>query len=156
VAGLATVTQAAGFVQPISAVLIGLIAGAGCFFMVVKVKGWCGYDDSLDAFGVHGVGGTMGALLTGIFASSAINPIFGKDALGHARPTGWVDGNPAQVLHQMTAAGIAWGIAIVGTLAILFVVDHVVGLRVSEDEEEQGLDLTQHGEQGYDWEGTTA
>jgi Amt family ammonium transporter len=152
VAGLATVTQAAGFVQPISAVLIGLIAGAGCFFMVVKVKGWFGYDDSLDAFGVHGIGGTMGALMTGIFASSAINPIFGKDALGHARPTGWVDGNPAQVLHQMTAAGIAWGIAIVGTLAILFVVDLLVGVRVSEDDEVQGLDLSQHGEQGYDWE----
>ena len=82
--------------QPISAVLIGLIAGAGCFFMVVKVKSWFGYDDSLDAFGVHGVGGTMGALLTGIFPSSAINPIFGKDALGHARPTGWVDGNPTR------------------------------------------------------------
>jgi Amt family ammonium transporter len=139
-------------VQPISAVLIGLIAGAGCFFFVVKVKGWFGYDDSLDAFGVHGVGGTMGALLTGIFASSAINPIFGKDALGHPRPTGWVDGNPAQVLHQLTAAGIAWGIAIVGTLAILFVVDLLVGVRVSQDEEELGLDLSQHGEQGYDWE----
>jgi len=156
VAGLATITQAAGFVQPISAVLIGLIAGAVCFFMVVKVKGWFGYDDSLDAFGVHGVGGTMGALLTGIFASSAINPIFGKDALGHPRPTGWVDGNPAQVLHQLTAAAIGWGFAIVGTLVILFVVDHVVGLRVSEDDEEQGLDLTQHGEQGYDWDSTTA
>jgi Amt family ammonium transporter len=98
----------------------------------------------------------MGALLTGIFASSAINPIFGKDALGHARPTGWVDGNPAQVLHQLTAAGIAWGFAIVGTLAILFLVDHLIGLRVSEDDEEQGLDLSQHGEQGYDWESTTS
>ena len=152
VAGLATVTQAAGFVQPMSAVLIGLIAGAGCFFFVVKVKSWFGYDDSLDAFGVHGVGGTMGALLTGIFASSAINPIFGKDATGHPRPTGWVDGNPVQVLHQLTAAGIAWGLAIVGTLVILFLVDHLVGLRVSHDEEEQGLDLSQHGEQGYDWE----
>ena len=142
--------------QPISAVLIGLIAGSVCFFMVVKVKNWFGYDDSLDAFGVHGVGGTMGALLTGIFASSAINPIFGKDALGHPRPTGWVDGNPAQVLHQLTAAGMAWGFAIVGTLVILFLVDHLVGLRVSEDEEEQGLDLTQHGEQGYDWDSSTS
>jgi Amt family ammonium transporter len=124
--------------------------------MVVKVKNWFGYDDSLDAFGVHGVGGTMGALLTGIFASSAINPIFGKDSLGHPRPTGWVDGNHAQVLHQLTAAGIAWGFAIVGTLVILFLVDHLVGLRVSEDDEEQGLDLTQHGEQGYDWDSSTS
>jgi Amt family ammonium transporter len=152
VAGLATITQAAGFVQPISAVLIGLIAGAFCFFMVVKVKGWFGYDDSLDAFGVHGVGGTMGVLLTGIFATSAINPIFGKDAAGRLKPTGWVDGNAAQVLHQLTAAAIAWGLAMVGTLAILVVVDKLVGLRVSEDDEIQGLDLSQHGEQGYDWE----
>ncbi len=156
VAGLATITQAAGFVQPASAVFIGLIAGAVCFFMVVKVKVWFGYDDSLDAFGVHGVGGTMGALLTGIFATSAVNPIFGKNANGHARPTGWIDGNPAQVLHQLTAAAIGWGLAIAGTLVILFVVDHLVGLRVSEDEEEQGLDLSQHGEQGYDWDSSTA
>jgi len=152
VAGLATVTQAAGFVQPISAVLIGLIAGAFCFFMVVKVKMWLGYDDSLDAFGVHGVGGTIGALLTGVFASSAVNPIFGKDATGHLKPTGLLEGNAVQFLHQLTAAAIGWGLAIVGTLVILFVVDKLIGLRVSEDEEVQGLDLSQHGEAGYDWD----
>ena len=156
VAGLATITQASGFVQPVSAVLIGLIAGALCFFMVVKVKSWFGYDDSLDAFGVHGVGGTIGALLTGIFATSAVNPIFGKDAAGHPRPTGWVDGNPAQLLHQLTAIAVAWGLAIVGTLLILVVVDKLVGLRLSEDDEVQGLDLSQHGEQGYDWDTSAA
>jgi len=156
VAGLATITQAAGFVQPISALLIGLIAGVACFFMVVKIKIWFGYDDSLDAFGVHGVGGTMGAFLTGIFASSAVNPIFGKDAAGHPRPTGWVDGNGAQVMHQLIAMAIGWSIAIVGTLAILVVVEKLVGLRVSEDDEVQGLDLSQHGEQGYDWESSVA
>jgi Amt family ammonium transporter len=156
VAGLATITQAAGFVQPISALLIGLIAGVACFFMVVKIKIWFGYDDSLDAFGVHGVGGTMGAFLTGIFASSAVNPIFGKDAAGHPNPTGWVDGNGGQVMHQLIAMAIGWSIAIVGTLAILVVVEKLVGLRVSEDDEVQGLDLSQHGEQGYDWESSVA
>jgi Amt family ammonium transporter len=152
VAGLATVTQASGFVRPMSAICIGLIAGAVCFFMVVKVKSWLGYDDSLDAFGVHGIGGTIGALLTGVFATSAINPIFGKDAAGHLKPTGWVDGNPQQVMHQLIAMGLAWGIAIVGTLLILVVVDKLVGLRLSEEDEVQGMDLSQHGELGYEGE----
>jgi len=146
VAGLVAITPAAGFVTPMSALWIGLIAGAFCYFMVVKVKAWFGYDDSLDAFGVHGAGGTIGAIMTGIFANSTINPIFGA-----GKPTGLLEGNGVQVLHQAGGVAIAWTISIVGTLIILFVVDKVIGLRVSEEAEREGLDLTQHGEEGYDW-----
>ena len=150
VAGLATITQASGFVQPMSALLIGIIAGVVCSFMVFKVKRFFGYDDSLDAFGVHGVGGTMGALLTGLLASGAINAVFGKDAAGHAIATGAIDGNWHQVLNQAVGVGIGWGLSILGTLALLFIVDKLIGLRVSAADEVVGLDLTQHGEEGYD------
>lgn len=150
VAGLVAITPAAGFVQPMSAIIIGLIAGFFCYFMVVKVKSWFGYDDSLDAFGVHGAGGTIGAVLTGIFASSAINPIF-KDAKGNPLPSGGVDGNWHQVLNQLVGIAIAWIISIVGTLILLKLVDLTVGLRVSREDEVEGLDLTQHGEEGYDF-----
>jgi Amt family ammonium transporter len=153
VAGLVAITPAAGFVGPMPALLIGLLAGAFCFFMVATVKARFGYDDSLDAFGVHGAGGTLGALLTGIFAVSAINPIF-KDAQGSPLPSGLLDGNAHQLLNQMVGVLIAWVLAIVGTLAILKLVDLTIGLRVSEDEEVQGLDLSQHGEEGYSWEVT--
>jgi len=146
VAGLVAITPAAGFVTPMSALWIGLIAGVFCCFMVVKVKAWFGYDDSLDAFGVHGAGGTIGAILTGIFATSAINPIFGA-----GKPTGLLEGNGWQVLHQFIGVVIAWSLSIVGTLAILFFVEKTVGLRVSEEAEQAGLDLSQHGEEGYDW-----
>ncbi|HTV10164.1 MAG TPA: ammonium transporter [Candidatus Aquilonibacter sp.] len=152
VAGLVAITPAAGFVRPMDALWIGLIAGVFCFWMVVKVKNWFGYDDSLDAFGVHGAGGTLGAVLTGLFANSGINAIFGKDAAGNNRPTGFLEGNHAQLWHQIVGVGIAWGLSIVGTLIILFVVDKLIGLRVSEDAEREGLDLSQHGEEGYDWE----
>ena len=121
--------------------------------MVATVKARFGYDDSLDAFGVHGAGGTLGALLTGIFAVSAINPIF-KDAQGNPLPSGLLDGNAHQLLNQMVGVLIAWVLAIVGTLAILKLVDLTIGLRVSEDDEVQGLDLSQHGEEGYSWEVT--
>jgi Amt family ammonium transporter len=121
--------------------------------MVAKVKARFGYDDSLDAFGVHGAGGTLGALLTGVFAVSSINPIF-KDAQGNALASGLFEGNAHQLLNQCVGVVIGWVIAIVGTLVILKVVDVVVGLRVPEDEEIQGLDLTQHGEEGYSWEVT--
>lgn len=151
VAGLVAITPAAGFVSPISALVIGLIAGAFCFWMVTTVKSRFGYDDSLDAFGVHGAGGTIGALLTGILASSAINPIF-KDASGNVRASGVLEGNVHQILNQCVGIAIAWALAIVGTLIILKVVDLVIGLRVSEDHEVQGLDLSQHGEEGYYWE----
>jgi ammonium transporter, Amt family len=119
--------------------------------MVVKVKALFGYDDSLDAFGVHGAGGTLGALLTGVFAVSAVNPIF-KDAAGNTLPSGVIEGNAHQLLNQLVGVLIAWGLAIVGTLIILKIVDVTIGLRVSQEHEIQGLDLSQHGEEGYYWE----
>jgi Amt family ammonium transporter len=153
VAGLATITQASGFVQPMSALIIGLIAGVVCSFMVFRVKKLFGYDDSLDAFGVHGVGGTMGALLTGLFASGAINAAFGKDAAGKPIATGAIDGNWHQVFNQAVGMAIGWSLAIVGTLVLLFAVDKTMGLRVSATDESTGLDLSQHGEEGYDFNG---
>jgi Amt family ammonium transporter len=145
VAGLVAITPASGFVQPFAALLIGLIAGIFCSFMVFAVKSRLGYDDSLDAFGVHGAGGTIGALLTGLFATRAINAIFGKDV-----PTGAIDGHWGQLLNQSAGIAIAWGISIVGTLVLLFFVDKIIGLRVSPEQESAGLDLSQHGEEGYD------
>jgi ammonium transporter, Amt family len=150
VAGLVAITPAAGFVQPMSAIIIGLIAGVVCYFMVIKVKNWFGYDDSLDAFGVHGAGGTLGAILTGLFASSAINPIF-KDAKGNTLPSGAVDGNWHQVLNQFVGVGLAWIISIIGTLVLLKLIDLTIGLRVTREQEVEGLDLSQHGEEGYDF-----
>jgi Amt family ammonium transporter len=143
VAGLVAITPAAGFVTPMSALWIGLIAGVFCYFMVVKVKAAFGYDDSLDAFGVHGAGGTMGAILTGLFARATINPSVNID--------GFFAGNHKQLLNQLVGVAIAWSLSIVGTLIILFVVDKLIGLRVSEEDESEGLDLSQHGEEGYDW-----
>ncbi len=146
VAGLVAITPASGFVPPMSALAIGLIAGFVCSFMVFKVKSVFGYDDSLDAFGVHGTGGTVGALLTGVFATQIINPAFGKGA-----PTGAMDGHWSQIAHQAAGVAIAWGISIVGTLVLLFLVDKVIGLRLSAEDEHEGLDLSQHGEEGYDF-----
>ena len=151
VAGLVAITPAAGFVGPMPALLIGLLAGGFCYYMVAGVKARFGYDDSLDAFGVHGAGGTLGAILTGIFASSAVNPIF-KDAQGNVLPSGMVEGNFHQILNQLMGIAIAWTLAIVGTLIILKIVDLTVGLRVSEEHEVMGLDLSQHGEEGYYWD----
>ncbi len=150
VAGLVAITPASGFVQPMSALAIGLIAGVFCFLMVFVVKNHFGYDDSLDAFGVHGAGGTLGALLTGLFATSAINAAYGKDRSGNLIPTGVVDGHWRQLLNQSADAAIAWGISIVGTLLLLFIVDKMMGLRVSPEDEAAGLDLSQHNEEGYD------
>ena len=151
VAGLVAITPASGFVAPIPALIIGLIAGVFCFQMVTRVKNFFGYDDSLDAFGVHGAGGTLGALLTGVFAVAVINPIFGKDAHGNPLPVGGLDGNWHQLLNQAVGIAIAWGISIVGTLILLVVVDKLIGMRVSEEDESTGLDLTQHGEEAYDF-----
>jgi len=151
VAGLVAITPAAGFVSPMSAIAIGLAAGLVCFFMVTRVKSMFRYDDSLDAFGVHGAGGTLGALLTGVFASSAVNPIF-KNPQGNTMASGLLEGNVAQLLNQMVGVVIAWTLAIVGTVVILKLVDVTIGLRVSEEHEMQGLDLSQHGEEGYYWE----
>ena len=153
VAGLVAITPAAGFVGPMAALAIGVFAGAFCFWMVTKVKSRFRYDDSLDAFGVHGAGGTLGALLTGVFASSTVNPIF-KDASGRPLPSGLLEGNIHQLWNQSVGVFIAWGIAITGTLLILKFVDMVIGLRVTEEHEIQGLDLSQHGEEGYVWEVT--
>ena len=150
VAGLVAITPASGFVSPMSALAIGFIAGVVCFWMTTSIKSRFGYDDSLDAFGVHGAGGTVGALLTGVFASSFVNPIF-KDASGNVLPSGAIQGNFHQILNQLTGVVIAWVIAIVGTLIILKVVDLLIGLRVPEEDEAEGLDLTQHGEEGYHW-----
>jgi ammonium transporter, Amt family len=147
VAGLVAITPAAGFVGPMPALVIGICAGAFCYWMVTKVKAIFKYDDALDAFGVHGVGGTIGALLTGVFAQQAINPIFGA-----GKAVGGLDGHWAQVGNQLVGVLIAWGIALVGTIVLLKIVDMITGLRVSAEEEEAGLDITQHGEEAYNLE----
>jgi ammonium transporter, Amt family len=147
VAGLVAITPAAGFVGPMPALVIGICAGAFCYWMVTKVKAIFKYDDALDAFGVHGVGGTIGALLTGVFAQQAINPIFGA-----GKAVGGLDGHWAQVGNQLVGVLIAWGIALVGTIVLLKIVDMITGLRVSAEEEEAGLDISQHGEEAYNLE----
>jgi len=151
VAGLVAITPASGFVKPFPALFIGFAAGVVCFFMVTAVKSKFGYDDSLDAFGVHGAGGTLGALLTGVFATSAVNDGL-KDASGKVLGLGLVDGNPGQVLNQGIAVLISWGLAIVGTLIILKICDVLIGLRVTPDQEMEGLDVSMHGEEGYNLE----
>jgi Amt family ammonium transporter len=151
VAGLVAITPAAGFVTPMAALLIGFVAGVFCFYMVARVKARFGYDDSLDAFGVHGAGGTIGALLTGVFATKLVNPIL-HDAQGNAISIGALEGNFRQLANQFVGVAIAWVLAIVGTLIILKIVDTTIGLRVSTEHEIQGLDLSQHGEEGYSWD----
>jgi len=147
VAGLVAITPAAGFVGPMPALVIGICAGAFCYWMVTKVKAIFKYDDALDAFGVHGAGGTIGALLTGVFAQQAINPIFGA-----GKAVGGLDGHWGQVGNQLVGVLIAWGIALGGTIVLLKIVDMITGLRVSAEEEEAGLDITQHGEEAYNLE----
>jgi Amt family ammonium transporter len=147
VAGLVAITPAAGFVGPMPALLIGLVAGAFCYWMVTRVKAIFKYDDSLDAFGVHGAGGTIGALLTGVFAQKVINPIFGA-----GKPVGGLDGNWGQVGNQVVGILIAWGFALVGTLVLLKIVDMITGLQVTPEQEVEGLDITQHGEEAYNLE----
>jgi Amt family ammonium transporter len=140
VAGLVAVTPAAGFVTPAAALLIGLGAGVFCYFAVGAVKARLGVDDSLDVVGVHGVGGIWGALATGLFATKTVNPA-GADGLFY--------GNPQQLLIQLIAVAATAAFTAVVTFAILKLVDVTVGLRVSEVEEEHGLDSTQHGELAY-------
>ena len=146
VAGLVAITPASGFVMPMPALLIGLLAGIFCFWMVTAVKNMFKYDDTLDAFGVHGAGGTLGALLTGVFATNLINdsPINGK-----VIPLGLVDGHAGQILNQAAGVGISIVLAAAGTFIILKVCDALIGVRVDAGDEEQGLDLSQHGEEGY-------
>jgi len=139
VAGLVGITLAAGFVSPMSALVIGAITSGACYFITeLLMRGRI--DDSLDVFGVHGVGGIVGALLTGVFASSAVNPA-GADGL--------LLGNPALLFKQVKAVGSVGLYSLVMTAGILLVVKVLVGLRVSATEEETGLDLSQHGERAY-------
>ena len=151
VAGLVAITPASGFVAPVPAMIIGLAAGTGCFVMVTIAKGRFGYDDALDAFGVHGAGGTIGALLTGVFATQRVNPIF-HDSQGRSLPVGWVDGNPSQIGYQLVGIATAWIFALVGSIVLLKITDLVVGVRASEEQEIEGLDLTEHGEEAYNLE----
>jgi Amt family ammonium transporter len=146
VAGLVAITPASGFVKPMPALLIGAAAGVFCFFMVTSVKRKFGYDDTLDVFGIHGMGGTLGAILTGVFATKEINDLRMGKAMG------LVDGDPGQVINQVVAVVIAWGLAIAGTLIILKICDLIVGLRVDSQQEIEGLDLSMHGEEGYNFE----
>jgi Amt family ammonium transporter len=130
VAGLVAVTPASGFVNPTGALIIGLVAGAGCYYAAAHLKKMFGYDDSLDAFGVHGVGGIIGALLTGIFADPSINSL----------------GANHSIITQAYGiiATIVW--TAVASFVILMICKYTVGLRPSDAEEEEGLDITQHGE----------
>src|SRR5271163_4537869 len=147
VAGLVAITPASGFVGPMPALAIGFIAGVVCYLMVTKVKMMFGYDDALDAFGVHGAGGTIGALLTGVFAQFAINPIYGA-----GKAVGGLDGNWGQVGNQFVGVLVAWTVALVGTIVLLKITDLITGLRVTEEQEIDGLDITQHGEEAYNLE----
>ena len=149
VAGLVAVTPASGFVTPMSGLAIGFAAGLLCFLAVTELKKRLGYDDSLDVFGIHGVGGAAGALLTGVFATSAVNPIF-KDASGAALPVGLLEGNGAQMLNQLAGVGLTVAFACAASFVILKVVDLFIGLRVSEEQEARGLDQSLHGEEAYD------
>jgi Amt family ammonium transporter len=140
VAGLVAVTPAAGFVDVTGAILIGFLVSVLCYIGVSIIKQKFGYDDSLDAFGVHGIGGLWGALATGLFAQKAVNAA-GADGLFF--------GNAAQFYIQLKAAGITIIYSAVVTLAICFIVDKLIGLRVSQEDEVMGLDLAQHHERAY-------
>jgi ammonium transporter, Amt family len=141
VAGLVCITPAAGFVTPMPALLMGVAVGVICYLACTIIKSWFGYDDSLDAFGVHGVGGTLGAILTGIFATRATGAFTDK-------PLGLLEGGSV-LTAQLLATVITWILAIVATFVILKVLDAVMGLRVSRQAEIEGLDYSQHGEEGY-------
>jgi ammonium transporter, Amt family len=145
VAGLVCITPAAGYVTPMPALLMGVAVGLVCFWSCTALKSKFGYDDALDAFGVHGVGGTLGALLTGVFATRATGATFAVDG---GKELGLLEGGKL-LAAQVAAVAVTWVLAIVATFVILKVLDLVMGLRVSESEEIQGLDVTQHGEEGY-------
>ncbi|MGE3476872.1 MAG: ammonium transporter [Rhodospirillaceae bacterium] len=137
VGGLVAITPAAGFVDPTGALIIGLVAGVGCYVGATSLKHALGYDDSLDAFGVHGVGGVIGAVLTGVFAREAISPV---------EAHGLIEGNAGQVVTQLYGVGVTIVYCAIATAIILKVVDLIVGLRVEKDEEREGLDIVLHGE----------
>jgi Amt family ammonium transporter len=139
IAGLATITPAAGYVGPMPALLIGIGAGALCY-TALNAKTKFKYDDSLDAFGVHGVGGTLGTIMAGVFASTAINA-------GGAN--GLLFGNPKQLAIQAGSVALVGLYSFVVSLVLFKIIDAVIGIRVNRDEETEGLDITQHGESGY-------
>jgi Amt family ammonium transporter len=142
VAGLVCITPASGYVQPMPALIIGLAAGLVCFFACTVVKSRFSYDDSLDAFGVHGVGGTLGAVLTGVFATRNVYDV------NQGQAVGLLEGG-SLLGPQIGAAAVTWAYAAVVTFIILKLLDQTMGLRVSQQEEVQGLDYSQHGEEGY-------
>ncbi|HZL35478.1 MAG TPA: ammonium transporter [Tepidisphaeraceae bacterium] len=145
VAGLVVITPASGFTTPMYALLMGFVGGIVCFFAATTLKHLFGYDDSLDAFGVHGIGGTVGALLTGVFAVAAINP--------GVNVGGAVEGNGHQVISQCLVVLLTYGIAAVGSFILLQITSLLTGgLRLREADEYDGLDITQHGESGYNFE----
>lgn len=139
VAGLVGITPAAGFVEPMGAIAIGAIVAAVCY-AAVMYKGKFGYDDTLDTFGVHGVGGTVGAILTGVFCVAAVQSL-SKDGL--------IKGSAAQMGPQLAGVAATWVIAALGTLILLFVIDKTLGLRMKSSDEEIGMDVALHGEEGY-------
>jgi len=143
VAGLVCITPAAGFVQPMPAILMGFVAGIVCYYACSAIKARFGYDDSLDAFGVHGVGGTLGALLTGVFATRACWNIDGGN------PLGVVEGETRILIGQVVAVVVTWIFAAVVTFVLLKILDVTMGLRVSQEAETQGLDYSEQGEEGY-------
>jgi len=142
VAGLVCITPASGYVNPMPAILMGIAAGIVCFIACTRLKSKFRYDDSLDAFGVHGVGGTLGAILTGVFATRAVSD------MNHGGPLGLIEGGDL-LKGQIVAVLVTWGFAIVGTFVILKILDATMGLRVTQQQELQGLDVSQHGEEGY-------
>jgi len=143
VAGLVCITPAAGFVNTMPAIAMGAAAGVVCYFACTTLKGKFRYDDSLDAFGVHGVGGILGAILTGVFATRSVQNL--ADGGG----VGLIDGNPTLLIGQTVAVLVTIVYAVVVSLILLKITDSALGLRVEKDIEAQGLDLTQHGEDGY-------
>lgn len=140
VAGLVGITPGAGFVDPVGAVAIGIITCLVCYFAVVVLKTKLGYDDSLDTFGVHGVGGTVGAILTGVFCQASIQS---------ASKDGLIKGQVGPLLVQLAGVGATWVFAAIGSAILLLLIDKLVGLRVNAEDEQAGLDLSQHGEEGY-------
>ncbi len=142
VAGLVCITPASGFVNPMPAIAMGAAAGIVCFYACTAFKSRFRYDDSLDAFGVHGVGGTLGAILTGVFATRAVNDV------DHGQPLGLMEGGHV-IMGQLIATAVTWLLAIVATFVLLKILDATMGLRVTQQQEIQGLDLSQHGEEGY-------
>ena len=147
VAGLVVITPACGYVDPTGAVIIGLAAGGVSFFACTKLKSWFHYDDALDTFGVHAVGGTLGAFLTGIFATASVNPNLSANPASQNGLAGIV--GHMLWLEQLKVIGIAIALAIVGTALIGALVNAVIGLRIAPEVERQGLDINEHGEEGY-------